>query len=151
MLQNSKTQAVTKIKSSKYDTTQKLDLRQNLNCDYFKTQIVNKLKNSDCYNSKTQIVTKAKLWENSTTQIVTKLKKHKFRQTLTTNEMYSGQRFAISQCFIMLLIKQFCVHTNITNCFSLLLKLNLMMSSFTAYLLFFYFDLNLFISNICFP
>ena len=79
-----KTQVVTKIKKLNCDKAQQLKLWQNLI-----TQITTKLKNSNC--DQTQ---KFEMWQNSKTQILL---------VRTTDEMYSGTHFAISQCLYPLL------------------------------------------------
>ena len=122
---------VTKLKNSKCDISQKLQMWQNSSCDT--TQIVTKLKlwwnsngdktqnvggkNQKLKCDKTQIVTKLenlndktqklKFWQNiqKKTEIGTKLEIWQISiyeehcDTLTTNAMFSGQRFAILAMF----------------------------------------------------
>ena len=91
---------VTKFKNSNRDKAQKLKWWQNSNCD--KTQMVRKRK-----KNKQLKMLQLKLWQNTRTQIMTKPQKLKLWpnsncdktwehfDTLTTDEMFSGQRFAI--------------------------------------------------------
>ena len=117
MLQNSncdKTQIVTKLKLWQDSKTGMLqnsnwDKTQKLNCE--KTQKLNMWQ-----NSKTKKGTKLKLGQNSKTQILTivelwkkfvyekrekkvRVFKSEHFDTLTTDEMFSGQRFAIFAMF----------------------------------------------------
>ena len=87
---NSKTQIVTKLKNSIFNKIQ--------------TRITTKLKNSNCDQAK-----KIKLWQISKT-VVTNSISDKTKQkvfwktqfnTSTTDEWFSGQPFAILQCFFI--------------------------------------------------
>ena len=87
---------MTKLKNSNCEKTKKLKLWQNSISNRDQTQklkIVTKI-NSNC--DKTQ---KLKLWQNLTVVIVKFFSKKNFI-TLTTNEMFEGQRFAILAIFL---------------------------------------------------
>ena len=101
LLLNSKNQIVTQLKlwkKSNCDKTKILTKLKNFKCD--KIQIVTKLKLKLWQNAKTHIVKKLELWK---ILILEKLIKSVFKWehlvTLITDEMFSGQRFAILAMF----------------------------------------------------
>ena len=85
-------QIVTKLKNSNCDKKSNSNCDKNSKCDYSKTQFVTKLK-KNLDKSKTQIVTtnNSSISDGSNSEILY----YKQLDTLTTDEMFSGQRFAI--------------------------------------------------------